>query len=43
VIPERITEADIYAVWLLDRFLGELDPLGEQRLIRFSVSFAKFV
>lgn len=36
VISERIAEADIYAVALLDRSLGELDALGEERLIRFS-------
>jgi hypothetical protein len=36
VISKRIAEADIYAVRLLDRFLGELDALGAQHLIRFS-------
>src|SRR5436853_5994127 len=36
VIPERIANADVYAVRLFDGFLSELDALGEQRLIRFS-------
>jgi len=30
MIPKRIAEADIYAVWLLDRFLGEFDALGDE-------------